>query len=112
MPSLVTLCESCHEYETDMLPDFADSLVQMLKQCGAMSSDFDELCRALIPYTESRDRALEVYDWSVVAFVLEELLNSWQQKGDLWQQTRDRYFAMLAAKTKAREKQHKNDKSK
>lgn len=38
--ALVTLCEECHEIETDFLPDAQARLIQAMKQCGMMRFQF------------------------------------------------------------------------
>lgn len=46
--ALITLCEDCHEHETEAVKDEAKDLIKVLKGAGMMSVDFKALSAAFL----------------------------------------------------------------
>ena len=90
--ALLTLCESCHETETELTSSATHDLPLIAKQAGAMGSELDQLCGVLSLTTES---PLDEVEWAVLLVTIASLLRSRLEKSSEWQDAKDRYHARL-----------------
>ncbi len=98
---LITLCETCHEDETNRLAESTRALSQALKLAGCMAADFEALTRAV---TNAGLMIGGADLWDIVALGFLEVLQSHNHRGDgRWEALHDRYYAQLAANRKAKE---------
>ena len=56
--ALVTLCENCHEVEGSEMPAAGRSLIDALKEAGAMSADIDGLANAILVFIGDKNQSL------------------------------------------------------
>lgn len=93
LSSLITLCEVCHEAETNCMPISAAYLLHVLKTIGANSAAMDALSEVMPG--EPLALASEFDDWSVFAHGVAELLSACRSGDPSWQQLRERYYERL-----------------
>lgn len=86
---LVTLCETCHETETQLTISGTHDLPLIAKQAGAMGCELDELCGVLSLVIST---PLDAVEWSVLTSTIRSLLLSRFAGSPAWQEARDRYF--------------------
>lgn len=91
--ALVTLCEQCHEEETIRLRFMQRDLVSILKEAGAMSQQFYELCCAFALATrESKERPLFDMEWTVIAWMVDRFIKSrFGQDKEIWLDQTDQW---------------------
>jgi hypothetical protein len=78
--TLMTLCEDCHENETEMGRGFRDDLITMLAQRGFLWSDFEQLCNA-------------VHGWVGNHPMVDATILNWAMTTpSVWNELHDRYF--------------------
>jgi hypothetical protein len=73
MSALVTLCESCHQIETEAMPEVCADLLLSMKKLGATSSTIAWIAGILHEAT-LREVHLDDYDWSVLAYGLFDVM--------------------------------------
>jgi hypothetical protein len=83
LKALVTLCETCHEEDGDLLAQETAALVGVVKRCGAMAGAFNELMDAFSPAAFS-EKAFDEYEWSTLCWTIRRLTKSWVADGDEW----------------------------
>lgn len=69
LDALVTLCELCHKNESEGIRSAEDDLILILKQSGAMTSEFTMIAGIFAGCSQLND-----YEWSVLWFVLDQLM--------------------------------------
>lgn len=80
--ALVTLCEQCHEDETELLRSTETDLLLILKQCGAMEEQLSEMAGVFCNYTH---RQLKPHEWAVLLWALDQMLAHRLGNGGHWQ---------------------------
>lgn len=87
--ALVTLCEFCHQTETEALPASAAYLIHVLKTMGATASRFDELADAFPPSFLPVGNPI---NWSVLVFMISEVTRHMREDSTVWQEMREAYL--------------------
>lgn len=80
--ALVTLCQQCHEDETELLRDTEADLILILKQCGAMQEQLDEMAGIFCSYTHKQ---LGPHEWSVLLWAVDQILLHRGESGGHWE---------------------------
>lgn len=90
--ALITLCEDCHEHETEEIKDNVHDLIKILKDSGMMSVDFKSLCYAFMNCNR---------DWRYPpsSFILNKLITD--QK--YWDMAEKEYFEEIKQKNNGKE---------
>lgn len=80
--ALITLCESCHQVETDLCWTYERALTSMMKLAGALSAEFLDVAHA---FTDHEDKLqLNEFEWTVFSHHLRELFASKGTDDGLW----------------------------
>lgn len=89
--SLITLCELCHEQETEQLREQTDYLVHVLKTAGAMAREFSVLVEPFhYPWSGGPPDT-----WDVIAFGIAEIMHARYHDTQEWTDLRERYYAAV-----------------
>lgn len=80
---LVTLCENCHQDETERAKDLRDDLITMLAQRPCFWMDFEDLCTAVLNWAgDDPQTDTTVLKWAMT-------------NDEVWSELRERYFKTL-----------------
>ena len=81
----LTLCEECHSYEYEMMPDVVDSLIEQIKHKGFLSDDIKTLASAFngLGIVHAHDVTAEVIEYAL-------------RNREIFNDLEDKYFKYLA----------------
>lgn len=98
LTDLVTLCEACHEEETEVMADCLQDLSLMLRQGGALSSQVTMLAQALMWAVKE---PLKSYEWEVLCHHIDGILRSRSDgMNDQWALTVEQFRTWCAEASK------------
>lgn len=84
--SLITLCEDCHEEETEMTPGAKADLITILCQRGLLYEDLSALCEGFIHWAGNHPEVgCTILRWAI-------------STPQIWNELRTRYFDELGRK--------------
>lgn len=95
LTALVTLCQPCHEVESETIKEYCSDLLLILKSGGAMSDAMVSLATAFV---ETHNTQLVNADWAILGFAIGELLRSHGGDRNAWSAVEEAYYASLKSR--------------